>query len=246
MSVGGGLTAVERRGDTVRRLGGEWTPAVHALLQHLHHVGFAAAPRVLGMDGAVEVLGFVPGGGPTHADDELSRVGELIRALHAATVSFVAPPKARWQFMVGAPREGAVICHNDLSPDNTIYEPAGTPSAFIDWDLAAPGPPLWDLAWAAYRFVPLYDDETCQRLGFPVGRQAERLRILCDAYGLREREDLLPTVCERIRVLYETARAWGQAGRVGWRDVWAATRGEQWLRGLSYVEAQRATWQRSL
>ena len=46
--------------------------------------------------------------------------------------------------------------------------------------------------------------------------------------------------------LYETARAWGQAGRVGWRDVWAATRGEQWLRGLSYVEEQRATWQRSL
>ena len=45
MSVGGGLTAVERRGDTVRRLGGEWTPAVHALLQHLHHVGFAATNK---------------------------------------------------------------------------------------------------------------------------------------------------------------------------------------------------------
>jgi hypothetical protein len=242
----GGLTAVERRGDTIRRVGGEWTPVVHALLQHLQSLGFSAAPRPLAMDGKVEVLSFMPGGGPTHSDDELMRVGALIRALHAATASFVAPPQARWQFMVGAPRKGAVICHNDLSPDNTVYKPAGTPSAFIDWDLAAPAPPLWDVAWAAYRFVPLYDDATCDQLGFPVGRQAERLRILCDAYGLRAREALLPTVCKRIRVLYDTARVWGEAGRPGWRDVWHATRGEQWLRGLSHVQANSTSWSRSL
>jgi aminoglycoside phosphotransferase (APT) family kinase protein len=148
--------------------------------------------------------------------------------------------------MVGAPREGGVICHNDLSPDNTIYEPPGNPRAFIDWDLAAPAPPIWDLAWAAYRFVPLYDEATCERLGYPSGRQADRLRILKDAYGLEERESLLTTVCTRIRVLYDTARVWGEAGRPGWQDVWKDTRGEQWLRGLRHVEAHRADWQRSL
>lgn len=102
------------------------------------------------------------------------------------------------------------------------------------------------LAWAAYRFVPLYDAQTCVRLGYPPGRQAERLRILCDAYGLDERDALLPTVCERIGVLYDTARTWGEEGRPGWRDVWRDTRGEQWLRGLRNVEAQRSNWQRSL
>jgi aminoglycoside phosphotransferase (APT) family kinase protein len=243
----GGLTAVELRGDTVRRAAGEWTPAVHALLGHLRAVGFEGAPGVLGMDGAgVEVLTFVPGGGPTHADDELARVGERIRAFHAASASFSAPADARWQFMVGAPRDGSVICHNDLSPDNTVYEPTGIPRAFIDWDLAAPAPPIWDVAWAAYRFVPLYDEATCELLGFPTGGQAERLRILCDAYGLDEREDLLPTVCDRIRALYDTARAWANAGKPGWRDVWADTHGEQWLRGLRHVEAQRPVWSRSL
>jgi aminoglycoside phosphotransferase (APT) family kinase protein len=120
------------------------------------------------------------------------------------------------------------------------------PAAFIDWDLAAPAPELWDVAWAAYRFVPLYDAATCERLGFPVGRQAERLRILSDAYGLRETDALLGTVCRRIRVLYDTAKVWGEAGLAGWRDVWASTRGEQWLHGLRHVEAQRASWQRSL
>lgn len=168
------------------------------------------------------------------------------RAFHEATRSFVPPPDAPWQFMVGAPRDGEVICHNDLSPDNTVYEPAGRPRAFIDWDLAAPAPPLWDLAWAAYRFVPLYADADCERLGYPVGRQDERLRLLCDSYGLEDREALLPTVCRRIRVLYDTARTWGEEGRAGWRDVWAGTGGEQWLRGLQHVEAQSSGWRRAL
>jgi aminoglycoside phosphotransferase (APT) family kinase protein len=240
------LTPVERSGETIRRTAGEWTPTVHALLEHLQAVGFAAAPRPLGLTDGTEILGFVPGGQATNSDDELGRVGELIRRLHDGTRSFVAPADAHWQFMVGAPREGAVVCHNDLSPDNTVYEPAGVPSVFIDWDLAAPAPPLWDMAWAAYRFVPLYDDETCKRLGFPVGRQAERLRILSDAYGLDERQALLPTVCARIQVLYDTARTWGEAGRPGWRDVWTSTHGEQWLHGLHHVKAMRTAWQHAL
>jgi aminoglycoside phosphotransferase (APT) family kinase protein len=238
---------VVRVGETVRRTAGYWTPTVQALLGHLHQVGFAGAPRPLGRDAeGREVLEFVAGGEATHSDDELAQVGLLIAALHRATASFVEPANARWQFMVGAPRTGEVICHNDLSPDNTVFQPAGDPRAFIDWDLAAPAPPLWDLAWAAYRFVPLYDDATCERLGYPIPSRPARLRTFCDAYGLENRQSLLPTVCERIRVLYDTARTWGEEGRPGWRDVWADTRGEQWLRGLRYVEAERHRWEQQL
>src|SRR3712207_8027153 len=49
---------VVRVGDTVRRPAGRWTPAVHALLAHLHEAGFRAAPRPLGLDErGREVLG---------------------------------------------------------------------------------------------------------------------------------------------------------------------------------------------
>lgn len=245
--LSGGLTEVVRIGGTVRRAAGDWTPTVQALLVHLRLVGFAGAPRAMGLDPeGREVLEFVDGVGPSHGDDELVGVGRLIAAFHRASSSFVEPPNPCWQFMVGAPRAGEVICHNDLSPDNTVYRPAGAPRAFVDWDLAAPAPPLWDLAWAAYRFVPLYDDATCERLGYPIPSRPARLRILCDAYGLGDRQELLPTVCERIRVLYDTARTWGEAGRPGWRDVWADTRGEQWLGGLRYVEAERHLWEPEL
>jgi Phosphotransferase enzyme family len=243
----GGLTDVERVGETVHRSTSSWTQAVHALLAHLELVGFEGAPRVLGFDGeGREVLSFIAGGGPSHTDDELARVAQLVRELHYSTEAFEAPPDPQWQFMVGAPKEGDVVCHNDLSPDNTIYDPGSTPRAFIDWDLAAPAPRIWDVAWAVYRFIPLYDDATCERLGYPVPSRPSRLRIFCDAYQLNDREALIPTVCKRIRVLYDTARVWGEAGRPGWRDVWHDTRGEQWLRGLRYVEAKRREWERDL
>jgi hypothetical protein len=103
-----------------------------------------------------------------------------------------------------------------------------------------------DVAWAVYRFVPLYDDATCERLGYPIRSRSARLRIFCDAYQLDAPETLLPTVCQRIRALYDTAHSWGEAGRPGWREVWRETSGEQWLSGLRYVEAMRCEWEREL
>src|SRR4051794_10294034 len=48
--VGGNLnSAVVRVGDTVHRASGAWTPAVHALLEHLAGVGYPA-PRPMGID----------------------------------------------------------------------------------------------------------------------------------------------------------------------------------------------------
>jgi hypothetical protein len=45
---GGGRTLVHRRGNTVIRNAGPWTPTVHVLLRHLETVGFGTAPRLVG------------------------------------------------------------------------------------------------------------------------------------------------------------------------------------------------------
>jgi len=241
-----GLTAVERVGDTLRRATGPWTPAVHALLRHLEAVGFDEAPRVLGIDEqGREILTFVEGEEATWSDDELLAIGRLVRRYHDAVASFSPPPDAQWQRLVGAPREEEVVCHNDLSPWNTVYL-GGTPIALIDWDLAAPGPRLWDLAWAVYRYVPLFDDDSCRRLGIPLQPRAPRVRLFCDAYGLDDREPLFDAVCLRIEAQVETAREWGEAGRPGWRDVWRDTGGGQWLAGRDYVAAHADEWTRAL
>ena len=241
-----GLTEVERVGDTIRRSTGPWTPALHALLRHLEAVGFEGAPRVLGSDDqGREVLAFVEGEEATWSDDELGAVGGLVRRLHDALESFEPPPEAAWQVMVGAPGEHELICHNDLSPWNTVYR-GGLPVAFFDWDLAAPGTRLWDLAWAVYRYVPLFDDDSCRRLDIPVQPRAPRIRLFCDAYGLGERGQLFETICKRIDAQIASAREWGEAGKPGWRDVWRDTGGRQWAAGRDFVAAHAAEWARSL
>lgn len=59
---GGYADGAVRVGNTVRRLAGPWTPAVHALLAHLAGQGFTGAPRPLGFDEqGREVLTFLEG-----------------------------------------------------------------------------------------------------------------------------------------------------------------------------------------
>jgi hypothetical protein len=124
--TGGNMTGgVVRLGDTVRRPAGPWTPAVHALLDHVYAAGFRGAPRPLGLDDkGREVLTFVPGTvvWPQRMDlvgpaDRLRRVAALIRDLHDAVEGFTPPPDARWQVLI--PAEGAgIIAHHDLAPWN--------------------------------------------------------------------------------------------------------------------------------
>jgi len=122
--AGGNMSgAVVRVGDTVRRPAGPWTPAVHALLNHLHDAGSDGAPRPLGLDErGREVLTFIPGTvawpggfGPLEGDGGLRRAARLIRGFHDAVAGFTPPPGARWQALV--PADGAeIIAHHDLAP----------------------------------------------------------------------------------------------------------------------------------
>ena len=91
---------VVRVGDTVRRPLRSTSPAAHALLRHLEDVGFAGAPRFLGVDEqGREVLSHVPGSAvlppyPAWAltDEALVSVAELLRAYHAAVAGFDPSP----------------------------------------------------------------------------------------------------------------------------------------------------------
>lgn len=237
--LGGGLTKPVRVGDTVRRTAGPWTPAIHALLRHLASVGFDGAPRVLGIDErGREVLTFITGdvGWRPYPegmfdDGALLAAAQLIRRYHDAVRDFVPPADSAWRFLVGAPREG-IVCHNDLAPYNTVYRD-GRPCAFIDWDLAAPAPQAWDLAGAAYRFVPLYSDDQCRTLGMPLQPRGRRLRLFCDAYGLKDRQDFVALIRRHVQVCYDSDRLSGKSG------AWS-------LRSLRYIEAEAAEWERTL
>ena len=170
----------------------------------------------------------------------------MVRRFHDAVADFVPPADAVWQTLVGAP-SGGIVCHNDLAPVNTIFR-GGSPIAFIDWDYAAPAPPIWDLACAVWSFVPLADDAFCRRHGYPSESRGRRLRVFCDAYGLddRDRSALLDVVRARELAMYATVRRGAAEGHPNYRQVWEATGGSRWLESVAFLDANRAEWQSHL
>lgn len=214
--TGGGVNLVVRVGETVRRPTGPWTTAVHALLDHLAAVAFRGAPMAHGVDvHGREVLDFVPGqvGAeplPGHEGDaRLRATGRLLRGFHDATVGFRPAADAIWYFPSRDPAE--VVCHGDVAPYNTVFRD-GLPVALIDFDTAHPGPRIWDVAYAAYRFVPL---TVAPGAGVVrAGEQARRLRLFADAYELadEDRAALVETAIARLAHLVAHMKEQAAAG----------------------------------
>lgn len=243
---GGDLNFVVRIGDTVRRPVGPWSPAVHALLQHFGSVGFNGAPRFLGIDDeGREILSYVEGDAafaPVPAGDEVvSQIGRLLRRLHDAQAGFEPPVNAVWQRYPGEQTDGDVVCHNDLFWTNVIFR-NGQPGALIDWDLATPGSRLADVGSAAAFWAPLRTDAEALEWGLPTERRGERLRLLCDGYGLErdERSRLLDIHLARRRLGLEAHRLWGGVERrPGWREMWDRGTGTLIAANLRWVEDHR-------
>jgi Phosphotransferase enzyme family len=239
---------VVRVGDTVRRPAGRWTPAVQALLKHLHEVGFTSAPLPLGVDGeGREVLSFIPGTVPwphhfdlLEADDRVVRVGRMIREFHDAAASFTPPVDAKWQVLI--PSEGdEIIAHHDLAPWNLVI--GDRKWAFIDWDSAAPGGRLWDLAYALHGFVPLSADPRWQQLDI-----ARRLRTLVDAYGLdqAQRRELVPMLGRRTRSMHDFLAAAGSNRQEPWARLWREGHGHVWRSDSEFIEQRSMVWESAL
>jgi hypothetical protein len=207
---GGNVTGAVRVGETVRRATGAWSGAIHALLRHLEARGFDAAPRFLGLDEqGREMLTFFAGEVGHYplppymwTEEAMQAVARLVRHYHEAQRDFVPPSDACWQMVYPDVSRHEVICHNDIAPYNMVYV-GGQPYGLIDFDCAGPGPRSWDLAYAAYRFVPLahLDDPTIVEQGLTNPHmQGERFQLFCDAYGIAAHE-VLELVKPRLQTL---------------------------------------------
>jgi Ser/Thr protein kinase RdoA (MazF antagonist) len=188
-------------GDVVRRPAGPWTPAVHALLDHLERAGFTGSPHAV-RAGGEDVVTFIPGESVSpHAwrDEGVFGVGRLLRGLHDATASFRTPPGASWHpwpFTSHAP--DAIISHRDTGPWNIVARD-GLPVAFIDWVTAGPADRLEEIAATAWLNVQLHDDDIAERQDLPSApARAAQLRYFADGYQLAaaDRQNLVTAMIE--------------------------------------------------
>lgn len=237
---GGGINEVVRIGDTVRRPTGPWSPNVHALLRHLKD--FPGVPRVMAepADG-YEYLSYLPGDVSNYpatpaaaSQPALISAAKLLRAYHDATAAYAATaPREGWQVPARDPVE--VICHADYAPHNCVLT-GDEVTGMFDFDFAHPGPRLWDVAYAVYRWVPLTGSGN-------VVEQTIRLGLFCDAYGLDTpgRAALIPVVATRLHALVTLMRTEAEAGNEAFASHLADGHHLLYLADADYVLAERST-----
>ncbi len=232
---------VHRVQETVRRPLRPTSPAIHALLRHLEEVGFDGAPRLLGVDErGREVLSFIPGEAVTApapgwglTDAALHSVGQLLRRFHDAVAGFDPSPYT-WPDSPYPPFDRGGITHNDPNLDNVVFRD-GRAVALIDFDLASPGDPLWDVAGTARMWAPLRlpADTPDERRD----RELHRFRVLADAYGVppEQRTRLVDAVRSNHDWMYALVRDGAGRGVPGFAAYWSpqtvarAERARVWL-----------------
>jgi hypothetical protein len=222
--------AVVRAGDTVRRPGGPAAHQVRLFLAHLEEAGFAGSPRFHGLDQqGREILDYLPGDVALPpfpdwvADEEtLVSIALLQGELHRAAEGFRLPGGAHWPTRRLPPgAHGDLVCHADLCLENVVFR-QGRAAAFIDFDLATPANPLFDIAVAARHWIPLRDpvDITDARAAtdliarFHLFAEAHRLEAAQQSHVIGFLPDFLDNALRSTRLRAES-------GHPGFAQMWA-------------------------
>jgi hypothetical protein len=209
---------VERIGNTIRRPTAFWSPAVHGLLRYLETTGFPA-PQVLGSGGGAEVLTWIDGESGADGwakvvpESGLRRWGRFLRQYHDAVAGYRPSAESVWASGAGTCGAGEIVCHGDVGPWNAVWH-GGEVVGLIDWDMARPAAPMFDVAYALEYAVPFRDDEDCVRwLGYPgPPDRRRRIEVFCDAYDVPVPDDVAACVAEQQRTVAAACAALGRRG----------------------------------
>ena len=205
--LGGQLTpGIVRVGNTVRRPPKGNAAFVHDLLLFLEDQDFPFAPRFFGRDEqGRDILSYLegqtwPNGGSELSDDLLEQAARAIRGYHDVTAGSRLAQGHQ------------IVAHHELGPHNTIFQ-ENRLIGFIDWDDAAPGTRLRDLANAVYNYV-----DVGHWANQAAGVQARRIHLMCAAYGW---DDPIAIVNDFEADLQQALRNHEQAGRAGAIKIFA-------------------------
>jgi Ser/Thr protein kinase RdoA (MazF antagonist) len=232
---------VVRVGNTVRKPWLENSAAVQDYLAVLRSSG-VDVPQPLGRDDdGRSVVEFVEGVLALEelplTQDDLLRVGRMIRRIHDASEAVVIPDTDAWNMLLPT-EDPDLMCHNDLAPWNLVR---GERWVFIDWDGAGPSTRLWDLAYAAQSFGMLIQ-------GQPVEDAAARLRAVVDGYQADEplRRALPAAMAQRTGAMFNLLESSHQAGVQPWADMYVNGHGEHWRGAAQYVRQHQSAWEQAL
>ena len=186
----------------------------------MKEAGFEGAPIPVGIDeDGRERLVFIEGEVPvapypdwSQSDTALASIARVLRGLHDAARGF-DPESFTWSDGLADPVGGTLVCHNDVELSNVVFRD-GIAVALLDFEFAAPGRAVYDVAQLARLCVPIEDDFDQDRIGWRPADRPARLRLVADAYGLDRggRSALLTAMSDALARIEAAARRSIDAG----------------------------------
>ncbi|WP_409291330.1 phosphotransferase [Peribacillus sp. SCS-37] len=253
--TGGNVSSVYRSEDTVRRELKPGSERIHRLLQHLESKGFDYAPMFLGIDEKNrEILSYLEGEAGHYplkeymwSHDALKGIAAMLRQYHDAVSDF--PSLNEWPPMDNTPDPVEVVCHNDFAVYNIIFKHE-RPAGIIDFDVAAPGPRLWDIAYTLYTCVPLsrhYYTEKGEEVPYTQAHGAERIRervdLFFESYGMEGMKDrYLDMVLLRLEGLCRYMKRKAGEGDPAFQKMLDEGHYEHYQRDIKFIREHGRDW----
>ncbi len=252
--TGGNVSNVYRTGDTVRRDMKPGSVKVHTLLQHLERKGFRYAPKFLGIDDkGREVLSYIEGEAGNYplksymwSDAALTEIAKMLRQYHDAVQDFTVDES--WEPIDNTPKPFEVLCHNDFAIYNIIFQNE-RPVGIIDYDVAGPGPRLWDVAYTLYTCVPLsrfYLSESDEVVEYDslqhANRVKQRVALFLESYGIGTDADYIDMVLLRLEGLCNTMIRKCNEGDAAFQKMIDEGHLEHYQRDIQFIREHRAEW----
>lgn len=238
---GGNMNSPMLKQNRIYKSATESSSTIHRLLRHLERKGITWVPQSYGIEDGSHILSYIEG---TTADEEqwlwneelLREIAQRMREYHDATVDFKIVPKDIFFQVLQEPHE--VICHNDFAPYNCIFKDQQF-IGLIDFDVCSPGSRIWDLAYTAYRFIPLYPTEIVHNnpaSPFTLEEMICRLSIFIKAYAGMKTE-----LCYPLKAIVKKTVE-RLSSLATWTDSFAEESGKTELHGHAAMYRDRAEW----
>ncbi|NRD80814.1 aminoglycoside phosphotransferase family protein [Bacillus sp. BRMEA1] len=254
MLTGGNVSNVYRSEDTVRRELNLDSPKIHKLLKHLENKGFNYAPKFLGIDEkGREILSFIEGEAGNYplkeymwSDDVLIEIGKILRLYHDSVSDFSFDDSG--ESIDNTPKQFEVLCHNDFAIYNIIFN-YERPIGIIDFDVAGPGPRLWDIAYTLYTCIPLsrfYLSETGEKVYYNSLQHAnhikQRVKLFFESYGEGIETDYLEMVLLRLEGLCKTITRKASEGEIAFQKMIVEGHLEHYQKDIKFIREHGKEW----